>query len=264
MSSSKVTNLFFHLCDELERRQSKYVPPSTNSWLVELDGMTNSLQPGMLTAIAAHPGMGVTSLALTIAKNTAIEGKKVVYISLTAEPMELTLRLTSALSGVVLEKLQSGNLDKGDWMHISKADEIITKMNLHIAKYSAQSSLFMETLYEECRRFKPFDLLILDDAGLVENVQNMWRDLKTLAKVLSVAVIAIPKILTIGRRVILEDSIYQEADSVVFLNDNGYFIPDKYAELMITKSKSGEGVIHLKPNRVLATFTDLQNDKPQT
>ena len=114
----------------------------------------------------------------------------------------------------------------------------------------------METLYEECRKITPFSLLILDDAGLIDNLKNLWRDLKTLAKVLSTSVIAIPKIQTIGRRVILDDHIYEAADSVVLLSSDVCFNTENDAEPHITKSRSGEGVLKLKRDNQLATFKD--------
>ena len=249
----KVSDLFHSVYEEIENRQAKY----KNTWLTQLNNMTDCLKPGMLSIVAGRPKMGTTSLALTIAKNLTIERKKVIYISLTAEPMELTLRLLSAISSIELTKIQSGNLTEDDWKHISEAKEIISKTDLHIGNLSdsIQKPMFMEMLYSECYALKPFDLLIVDDASLIDS-QSLWHDLKSLATVLSVAVIAIPKVHTIGHRVLLEDNIHQEANSITYLNRR-----DKDAELYIMPSKSDEQLaIYLTYDKKLATFIDKEKE----
>ena len=96
--------------------------------------------------------------------------------------------------------------------------------------------------------------MIVDDADLITNSQNLWCNFKTLATVLSVPVIAIPKAHTLGCRILLEYSICQEADSATYLSRY------KDTELHIIHSKSGEGVVYLKYDKKLATFTDLEKE----
>ncbi len=106
--------------DALE--QSKRVHISgIETGFVDLDALTSGLQKGDLIVLAACPSVGKTALALTLARNAAVEaGIGVVIFSLETSRMELARRLISAETRVDLHKLRTGRLRDDDWMRLTR------------------------------------------------------------------------------------------------------------------------------------------------
>jgi len=88
----------------------------------DLDGILLGLQPSTLSIVAARPGQGKTSLALGLAQNIAVHGRKpVLFFSMEMGYLELTKRLLAAEARVPSRKLQTGRLSEHEWPRVNQA-----------------------------------------------------------------------------------------------------------------------------------------------
>jgi replicative DNA helicase len=88
----------------------------------DLDALLLGMQPSTLTIIAARPGAGKTSLALGMAQNVALHGRKpVLFFSMEMGYLELTKRLLAAEARVPSRKLQTGKLSEHEWPRVNQA-----------------------------------------------------------------------------------------------------------------------------------------------
>jgi len=231
--------------------------------LTELDELTNGLQNSDLIILAARPGVGKTSFALTIAANAAIDfNKHVAFFSLEMDGVQLAQRLLCSRAQVDQSKLRNGKLNRDE----------MNKLIAHVAPIN-QSPLFVDDnadlgimeLMSKARDLKrqgKLDLLLIDylqlmKTGKEENravaIGAISRGLKILAKELHIPVIALAqlsrKVEEKGReRPQLSDlresgSIEQDADMVWFVERpyvRTHKDDDKYkAELIVAKHRNG-------------------------
>ena len=207
----------------------------------ELDELTNGLQNSDLIILAARPGVGKTSFALTIAANAAIDfNKNVAFFSLEMDGVQLAQRLLCSRAKVDQSKLRNGKLNRDE-------------MNQLIAKVAPinQSPLYVDD---------NADLGIMELMSKARDLKNravaigaISRGLKILAKELHIPVIALAqlsrKVEEKGReRPQLSDlresgSIEQDADMVWFVERpyvRTHKDEDKFkAELIVAKHRNG-------------------------
>jgi replicative DNA helicase len=99
----------------------------------DLNRMTGGLHNQNLVIVAARPGLGKTSFCLNIACHAAINGRRPVGIfSLEMSKPEIMKRMISSLSGVDANRIQSGYLNRNDWMNISQATASLSSAPIHI------------------------------------------------------------------------------------------------------------------------------------
>jgi replicative DNA helicase len=178
------------------------------SGLGQLDLLLGGFQPSDLIILAARPSVGKTSLALNIAQHAAVrEGKKVAVFSLEMSREQLALRLLSAESGINPRPLQTGFVDETDW---SKIAQVMNDMHNAPLWIDDQPGLSVMELRTKARRLeaeqKGLDLVIVDylqlmqastpsrDANRVQEVSEISRGLKELARELKVPVIALSQL----------------------------------------------------------------------
>ena len=90
------------------------------SGLVDLDNLTAGFHPGELIVIAGRPSMGKTALALTIARNAAVDNKHGVGIfSLEMANQELAMRMLCSEARVNSHLVRTGNLPQKQWKNLS-------------------------------------------------------------------------------------------------------------------------------------------------
>ena len=151
----KITNTFLkdkfiHIREILEMRYEKFaelhesddenamkgVPTGFHA----LDQKLSGMQPSDLIILAARPAMGKTSLALNIAQNAAIRGKKSVGIfSLEMSKEQLVDRLFASMLGVDSWKLQRGKLEDSDFQNMGPIMDELNKCNIFIDDSVASS-----------------------------------------------------------------------------------------------------------------------------
>ena len=235
----------------------------------DLDKITNGLQNSDLILIAARPGAGKTSLAMNIATNVAVSGKKNVAIfSLEMPRTQIAQRSICSIAGVSMEKALKGNLSVDEWKAVLSASKKLSEANIFIDDSSMTTPL---DILSKCRRLKRergLDLIMIDYLQLmspmgsnkkVENrqleISEMTRMLKIAARELDIPIILLSQLSRAvdsrkDHRPILSDlresgAIEQDADIVMFI-----YRPDLYndvpsedepgiCEVIIAKHRNG-------------------------
>ena len=102
-----IDNFVSPLLERLNNRKDGMTGVPTG--ITELDELTNGLQNSDLIILAARPGVGKTSFALTVAANAAIKyGKNVAFFSLEMDGMQLAQRLLCSQAQIDQSKLRNG------------------------------------------------------------------------------------------------------------------------------------------------------------
>jgi replicative DNA helicase len=170
-----------------------------------LDSLTNGLHPGQMVVIAARPAIGKSTLALDLARAAAVKhGQATVMFSLEMSRNEITMRLLSAEARVALHHMRTGQLGEDDWTRLARRMSEVVDAPLFI---DDSPNMSMMEIRAKCRRLKQrhsLRLVIIDYLQLmssqrrVENrqqeVSEMSRSLKLLAKELDVPVVAVSQL----------------------------------------------------------------------
>jgi len=177
----------------------------TPSGFKKLDEITGGFQPGNLIVLAARPAMGKSSLVCNIAENVAWKAKRpVAFFSLEMSETELAHRFIASRARIPSDRLRKGNIQK-DWNKVLRACNELADAPLYI---DDSSDLSLLDLRAKCRRLHSqqggLGLVVVDyiqlmrsedpRAGRVEQVGQMSRGLKILARELEVPVIGISQL----------------------------------------------------------------------
>ena len=231
--------------------------------LTELDELTNGLQNSDLIILAARPGVGKTSFALTIAANAAIDfNKNVAFFSLEMDGVQLAQRLLCSRARVDQSRLRNGKLSRDEMNQLIAKVAPINQSPLYVDDNADLGIMELMSKARDLKRKGKLDMLVIDylqlmKTGKEENravaIGAISRGLKILAKDLKIPVIALAqlsrKVEEKGReRPQLSDlresgSIEQDADMVWFVERpyvRTHKDEDKYkAELIVAKHRNG-------------------------
>lgn len=249
---------FFVVVDELVSTGQPVV--GLPSGFYDLDKMTRGFYPGDLSIVAARPSMGKTSLVLSFALNVARKNEgNVAVFSLEMSGKQLVRRLLSMISGVSMGVLTRPKLADDDYHKLADACEALYSLPIYIDDTSDVSPM---EIRGKCRRLRTeggLAMVVIDYLQLmrssrraenrVQEISDIARGLKSLAKELDVPVIALSQ-LNRGvesredKRPMLSDiresgSIEAEADVVMFIYRDAYY-----------KAKEAEAEAPQDPNRV--------------
>lgn len=249
----------------------------------ELDQMTSGLQEADLIILAARPSMGKTALALTLAQNAATQEKAVVAVfSLEMSKEQLVMRMLSSEAKVDAHRFRTGYLIQDEWGRLAQAIGTLSAAKIFIDDTPGISVMEMRA---KCRRLfaeqKKIDLIVVDYLQLMsgsgrtesrqQEVSQISRDLKALAKEMRVPVIALSQLSRAPEarnppKPLMSDlresgSIEQDADVVAFIYREEYYKPAEenagLAELLISKQRNGPtGTVRLA---FLKEFTRFEN-----
>ena len=211
--------------------------------LPRLDRMTNGLQKSDLIIIAARPGAGKTSFAMNIVEHACLQrGKVAAVFSLEMAQRQLLQRLLCSYAGVSMKKVtaptKEDSLTQEELKKLYMATDKINKSKIFI---DDKSNITVAEILSKCRRLKSsegkLDLIMIDYIQLMQSgdgktsqenrqqeVANITRGLKLLAKELDVPVVALSQLRRFqGKEAQLSDlresgAIEQDADIVMFLN----------------------------------------------
>ncbi|RUM43280.1 MAG: replicative DNA helicase, partial [Desulfurobacterium sp.] len=175
------------------------------SGYVELDRMTSGFHDSDLVILAARPSMGKTAFSLSIAYNVAVkEGKTVAFFSLEMSREQIVTRLISQDSGVPLHKIRSGFLFPQEIEKILESSDRIREAPIYIDDTPGISILEMRAKARRLQSERGLDLIIVDYLQLMrgikrtesrqQEVSEISRSLKALAKELNVPVIALSQL----------------------------------------------------------------------
>jgi replicative DNA helicase len=254
-----------------------------------LDNMLAGFQKSDLIILAARPSMGKTALALDIARQTAIKyGTPVGIFSLEMSSQQLVDRMLAAEARVNAWKLRTGKIDTDDeFERIRDAMEKLSKAPIYIDDQPATNAVVMRSVARRLKREHGIGLLIVDylqlmtpvgaraSDSLVQQVTEISRSLKTMARELEVPVLALSQLSraveTRRGKPRLSDlrdsgSIEQDADVVMFIhrddkmNENS----DKpnIAEILIEKHRNGPvGSVELYFDERRTTFLPIEKSE---
>ncbi|MGN0452904.1 MAG: replicative DNA helicase [Ruminococcus sp.] len=236
----------------------------------DLDRVIVGLNRTDLIILAARPGMGKTSFALNIAKYVAgPQRRTVAFFSLEMGKEQIASRLLSTEALVEGTKLRTGRLSDEEWQRIIGAGDVLSKMNFYI---DDTPGITIPSIKAKLRRLRGVDLVVIDylqlmssgrrsDGNRVQEISEITRNLKVLAKELNVPVICLSQLSRDsekrqGHKPQLSDlrdsgSIEQDADIVLFLYRDDYYsgeeTPDvsasvdrNSAECIVAKNRHGE------------------------
>ena len=259
----------------------------------KLDDLTSGFQRSDLIIVAARPSMGKTALALSIARNAAVQYNHPVGIfSLEMANYQLAMRMLCSEAHVDAHLVRNGKLPSNLWSRLSNAAGKLADAPIYL---DDSASLNITELRAKARRLKSdknIDLLIVDYLQLLQGsrfsesrqqeISQISRSLKILAKELDLPILALSQLSraveTRGgdKRPILSDlresgSIEQDADVVMFI-----YRPEKYgildddgnsqegiAEIRVEKQRNGPtGVARLSFIDKFASFENLAGYRP--
>jgi replicative DNA helicase len=206
----------------------------------DLDTLTTGLQKSDLVILAARPSVGKTSFALNIAEHAAVKDRKCVgYFSLEMSKEQLVLRLLSSVSNIDSQRLRTGFLEELDFARIAPAMNSLSEAPIYIDDTPTITTMELRTKARRLQAEVGVDLIIVDylqlmqsstttrDANRVQEVSEISRGLKALARELKIPVIALSQLsrqpeMRESKEPRLSDlresgSIEQDADLVMFL-----------------------------------------------
>ena len=256
----------------------------------DLDRITNGFQKSDLVILAARPSMGKTALALSMARNMAVDfARPVAFFSLEMSSVQLVTRLISSESELRSDKLKRGDLAPHEWEQLDSKIQRLIDANIFIDDTPA---LTIFELRAKCRRLKQqhdIQMVFVDYLQLMsgggdhrgnreQEISQISRSLKALAKELNVPVLALSQLSRAvenrpgqSKRPILSDlresgAIEQDADLVLFIYRPEYYKIDEFedgtsthrvAELIIAKHRNGAvGDVKMKFIDTFAKFED--------
>ncbi len=235
----------------------------------DLDRMTGGLQPSDLIVVAGRPSMGKTSFALNIAQYAAVSGDgeatlPVGVFSLEMSKEQLAMRLLSSEAEVEFFKIRSGGLKEEERTSLGRAAGKLYGAPLYIDDTPALSILELRARARRLKKEHGLALLVVDYLQLMrgrtssldrreQEISEISRSLKALAKELNVPVIAISQLNRMveqreDKRPRLSDlresgAIEQDADVIIFIyRDVVYNKESKEpntAEIIVGKQRNG-------------------------
>ncbi|MDB5168306.1 MAG: Replicative helicase [Candidatus Saccharibacteria bacterium] len=255
----------------------------------DLDNMTAGLQRSDLIILAARPAMGKTTLVTNLAYNVATVAKQaVLFFSLEMSKEQLVDRMLADASGVDAWNIRTGNLSDEDFSKLSDAMGEMAEAPIFIDDTPGVSVLEMRTKARRIAHDQPIGLIIIDylqlmqgsgknDGNRVQEVSEISRGLKLIARELNVPVIALSQLSRsvesrspqIPQLADLRESgsIEQDADIVMFIYREAYYNPETEREnitdLIIAKHRNGpvgKVELYFHPERLRFMSLDKRHD----
>ena len=271
-SMEDILNDSFERLDELYK--NKGAIRGIRTGYRDLDNKTAGLQRSDLIILAARPAMGKTTFVTNLAYNIAtIEKKSVLFFSLEMSKEQLVDRMLADAAGVDSWNIRTGNLSDEDFAKLADAMGEMAEAPIFIDDTPGVSVLEMRTKARRAAHDGELGLIVIDylqlmqgsgsaksSANRVQEVSEISRGLKLLARELNVPVIALSQL---SRSVESRDpkipqladlresgSIEQDADIVMFLYREAYYNPETEREnitdLILAKHRHGPvGTIEL-------------------
>ena len=209
-----------------------------SSGFKKVNEVTLGLQRGDLMILAARPSVGKSAYAINLALNVAKENNAhVAFFSLEMSIEQLMMRIYAKAAEVALTKIRTGDLTPEDLILLGLARQELANTNLYFDETSSNN---LSDIRTKCRQLKnegKLDFVVIDYLQLIttksnrgsrqEEVSQISRNLKTLARDLEVPVLALSQLSRSiegreDKRPVLADlresgSIEQDADVVMFL-----------------------------------------------
>lgn len=253
------------------------------SGFIKLDHKTAGLQPSDLIIIAARPSMGKTALALSMVQHVGIDVKKpVALFSLEMSKEQLVLRMLCSEARVSNSKVRTGHLGERDFPRLVDAASRIAEAPIFIDDTPALPISELRAKSRRLHRDTPLSLIVVDYLQLMrspnyihsreQEIADISRSLKALAKELSVPVIALSQLNRSleqrnDKRPMMSDlresgAIEQDADLIMFIYRDEVYNQESadkgIAEVIIGKHRTGPtGMVRLAFSGEFTRFDNL-------
>jgi replicative DNA helicase len=268
-SIRKIADILDEETNRLHKRSIAHSPlTGTPSGFNDLDDLTGGFQRGNLVVIAARPSMGKSALVANIAENAALAGYPVALFSLEMSESELAQRFVASQANVKGEDLRRGRVAENRWQKILDACQRLGQAPLYIDDSSDTGVLEVRAksrrIHHQLEDRGGLGLIIIDYLQLmrhegrvesrVEQVGQISRGLKSLARELGVPVIALSQLSRAveqrggDKKPILSDlresgQIEQDSDLVMFIYRDEYYNKESErpgeADIIIAKHRNG-------------------------
>jgi replicative DNA helicase len=230
----------------------------------DFDQMTSGLQRQDLIIIAARPSMGKTALALNMAQYAAKNGMVAGIFSLEMSAEQLVSRLLCSEARIDAHRLRTGYLNREEWARLADALRRLCETQIYLDDTPGLGVLEMRAKARRLKAEHGLDMLIVDYMQLMsgrgriesrqQEVSQISRDLKALAKELDLPVVALsqlsraPETRGGDHKPQLSDlresgAIEQDADVVCFIYREEVYNPrednEGKAEVIIAKQRNG-------------------------
>ena len=276
--------------------------------LTALDDRLGGMHNSDLLIIAGRPSMGKTALATNIAfhaaKKLQEKGTKssIAFFSLEMSSEQLSTRILAEQSRIKSNDIRRGRISEEQFDKFIETSKNISELPLYIDETPAISIAAMSNRARRIKRLYGLDLVVVDYIqlmsaantrdGRVQEISEITKGLKALAKELSVPVLALSQL---SRAVEQRDdkkpqlsdlresgSIEQDADVVMFVYREAYYLERKeprpatvdhadwqakmnevsnLAEIIIGKQRHGPtGNINVEFEAMFTKFRDIQNN----
>ena len=252
---------------------------------IKIDELTSGFQKSDLIIIAGRPSMGKTALALNIAQHAAIEERiPAALFSLEMAKEQLAMRMLSSEAKVDSQRLRKGFLGETDWPKLTTAAGRLSEAPIFIDDTPSITALEVKAKARRLKAENGLGLIILDYLQLMkgsrfsdsreQEISEISRSLKALAKELSVPVVALSQLNRkvedrTNKRPQMADlresgAIEQDADVIVFIYRDEVYNhsednPERgIAEIIIGKQRNGPtGTAKLAFLEKYTTFENL-------
>lgn len=270
-----------HTIDTLMKHKGAITGVATG--FTDLDKMLAGLQKSDLLILAGRPSMGKTSFAMNIATNAAVDHHvPVAVFSLEMSKEQLVSRMLSSAARIDAQKLRTGYLDDKDYGQLISMANHLSQAPLYIDDTPAITIAALRARARRMKREKKIQLILIDYLQLmqgelktenrVQEISQISRGLKSLAKELNIPIIALSQLSRKleerpNKRPLLSDlresgAIEQDADVVLFVfreevyKDNDPALVG-LAEIIVAKQRNGPtGKVKLT---FLKQFTRFEN-----
>jgi replicative DNA helicase len=286
-----IADILHEETDKLHRLSvAKTSLTGTPSGFKDIDDMTGGFQPGNLIVVAARPSMGKSALVCNIAENAVLQGHAVALFSLEMSESELAQRFVASQAKIKGEELRRGKVAESRWPKILEACQRLGDAPLFVDDSSDTGVL--EVRAKSRRLHHQLDeglgMVIIDYLQLmrhegrvesrVEQVGQISRGLKSLARELKVPVIALSQLSRAveqrgegHKKPILSDlresgAIEQDADLVMFIYRDEYYNKESdrpgEADIIVAKHRNGPvGEVTLTFQKEYPRFMNYAGDR---
>jgi len=268
-------------------------PSHVLSGFFALDELLGGLQRSDMIVLGARPSLGKSSLALSIARNAAIEQKaNVAIFSLEMAKEQLVQRLLSSEAEVDSKRVRLGRYTAVEEKRIMEAAGVLAEAPIYVDDSPALKVVEMRSKARRLNYERGIDLIIVDYLQLirgdgrieskVQEISEISRSLKAMARELDTPVLAVSQLsraaeLRPSHIPLLSDlresgSIEQDADVVLFIHrDEVYYTPEAWersnpdkpypkgiANIIVAKHRNGPiGQRDLRFRQNIAKFENL-------
>ncbi len=291
-----IRDLLSHTFEEIEMYSTEGGISGVKSGFTKLDEMITGFHPGDLVIVAARPGMGKTSLCLSMLLNACVHAEQAtpgIIFSLEMSKAQLVQRMLCAEAEIDIHRLRAGKLNKAERNRLGIAAGPLYEAPIFI---DDTPGINIMEIRAKCRRLKAREnlgLIIIDYLQLMgvvgrsenrqQEISQISRSLKEIAKELGVPILALSQLSraveqrTGNHRPQLSDlresgAIEQDADLVLFIYREAVYLRNKeggtdtaeykevenIAELIVGKQRNGPcGTVKVSFIDQFANFRDL-------